>query len=94
VDLPGADLLRRLLEITAADPDVMTGQLIEEFRDHPEEPYLKSLAGEEVQDEESAAPRVLADSLKLLVARHRQMAGASALRRRASPPESQDPGGL
>jgi DNA primase len=94
VDLPGADLLRRLLEITAADPDVMTGQLIEEFRDHPEEPYLKTLAGEEVQDEESAAPRVLADSLKLLVARHRQMAGASALRRRASPPESQDPGGL
>jgi DNA primase len=94
VDLPGADLLRRLLEITAADPDVMTGQLIEEFREHPEEPYLKTLAGEEVQDEESAAPGVLADSLRLLVARHRQMAGATAVRRRGEASGSQDPGGM
>jgi DNA primase len=94
VDMPGADLLRRLLEITAAHPDVMTGQLIEEFREHPEEPYLRTLAGEEVQDDESAAPGVLADSLKRLVERHRQMAGAEAIRRRAGTLESQDPGGM
>jgi DNA primase len=93
VDLPGADLLRRLLEITSADPDVMTGQLIEEFRDHPEEPFLKTLAGEQVQDDESVAPEVLADSLKRLVARHQQLASAEAIRRRAGTPENQDPGG-
>jgi DNA primase len=93
VDLPGADLLRRLLEITSAHPEVITGQLIEEFRDHPEEPYLKTLAGEQVHDDESVAPAVLADSLKRLVARHRQLAGAEAVRSRAGTPENQDPGG-
>jgi DNA primase len=91
VDMPGADLLRRLLEITSSHPDLMTGQLIEEFRDHPEEPYLKTLAGEPVHDEESVAAGVLADSLKRLVARHRQLAGAEAIRRRAGAPGNQDP---
>lgn len=88
VDLPGADLLRRLLEMTAENPDFMTGQLIETFREHPEEPYLKTLAAEEILDDETVAPAVLADSLNRLVAAQRRSAAAAAVKRRGpSPPE-------
>jgi DNA primase len=88
VDLPGADLLRRLLEMTAENPDFMTGQLIETFREHPEEPYLKTLAAEEILDDETVAPAVLADSLNRLVAAQRRSAAVAAVKRRGpSPPE-------
>ena len=88
VDLPGADLLRRLLEMTAENPDFMTGQLIETFREHPEEPYLKTLAAEEILDDETVAPAVLADSLNRLVAAQRRSTAAAAVKRRGpSPPE-------
>jgi DNA primase len=90
VDLPGADLLRRLLEMTAEHPDFITGQLIETFRDQPEEPYLQTLAAEEIHDDETAAPAVLADSLHRLVAAQRQSAAAAAVKRRG--PSSPDSG--
>jgi DNA primase len=88
VDLPGADLLRRLLEMTAENPDFITGQLIEAFREHPEEPYLKTLAAEEILDDETVAPAVLADSLNRLVAAQRRSAAAAAVKRRGPPPDS------
>jgi DNA primase len=84
VDLPGADLLRRLLEMTAEHPDFITGQLIETFREHPEEPYLRTLAVEEILDDETVAPAVLADSLNRLVAGQRRSAAAAAVKRRGS----------
>jgi len=94
IQAPGAELLRRLLEMTTATPNLIGAQLIEAFRDDPEGRYLQRLAAEVPLDDEAKAEEVLADSLKRLVARHRQMAGAEALRRRAATPGSQDPGGV
>jgi DNA primase len=93
VEAPGAALLRRLLEMTAATPNLMGAQLIEAFRDDPEGRYLQRLAAEVPLDDETMAPAVLADSLKRLVAKHRQMAGAQALRSLGGRPPSQGPGG-
>ena len=94
IQAPGAELLRRLLEMTTATPNLMGAQLIEAFRDDPEGRYLQRLAAEVPLDDEAKAEEVLGDSLKRLVARHRQMASAEALRRRAGTPGSQDPGGV
>ena len=86
---PGADLLRRLLEMTAATPNLMPAQLIEAFRDDPEGRYLQRLAGETPLDDEAAAPAVLAASLEKLVARQRQLAAGQTVRSRsqAAPPQ-------
>jgi hypothetical protein len=74
--------------MTAENPDFITGQLIEAFREHPEEPYLKTLAAEEILDDETVAPAVLADSLNRLVAAQRRSAAAAAVKRRGPPPDS------
>ncbi len=87
VDLPGADLLRRLLEITARDPQVMPAQLIETFRSDPEGRYLARLAAESPLDDEQAASAVLGDSLEKLVADERKRAAGRAVRQRAKRPE-------
>jgi len=89
IEAPGADLLRRLLEITAGDPKITTGQLIETFRTEAEGRWVERLAREEPIDDEDAAPRVLRDSLERIVERHERKAQAEALRRRggqAPPP--------
>jgi DNA primase len=85
IDAPGADLLRRLLEIAARSPDITTGQLIETFRDDPDARWIERLARDEPLDDEAAAPGVLRDSLKRLVERHRRKAEVEALRRRRGP---------
>lgn len=82
IDLPGADLLRRLLAITAADPKITTGQLIETFRADAEGRWVERLAREEPLDDETAAPHVLRDSLERIVASHQRRAQVEALRRR------------
>jgi DNA primase len=82
IDAPGADLLRRLLEITAADPKVTTGQLIEAFRAQSEGRWIEQLAREDPLDDESAAPLVLHDSLRRIVETHRRRARADAIRGR------------
>ena len=79
-----------IADVTAEHPDFITGQLIETFRDQPEEPYLQTLAAEEIHDDETAAPAVLADSLHRLVAAQRQSAAAAAVKRRG--PSSPDSG--
>jgi DNA primase len=86
VEAPGANLLRQLLEMTSATPNLMPAQLIEAFRDDPEGRYLQRLAGETPLDDEAVAPAVLADSLKHLVAKQRKIATAEAVKRRARPP--------
>lgn len=95
VDVPGADLLRRLLETTARDPQVIPAQLVETFRADPEGRYLKRLAAQPPLDDESAAPAVLRDSLEKLVAEERRRAAARAVRQRAALPEgrTRDPAG-
>jgi DNA primase len=89
IDAPGADLLKRLLEITAADPKITTGQLIETFRDESEGRWIEQLAREDPLDDEAAAPLVLRDSLLRIVEAHRRRAQAEAIRGRsghAAPP--------
>ncbi|HUF74204.1 MAG TPA: DNA primase [Gammaproteobacteria bacterium] len=83
IDAPGADLLRRLLEITAADPKITTGQLIETFRAESEGRWIEQLAREDPLDDESAAPLVLRDSLLRIVETHRRRARAEAIRGRS-----------
>jgi DNA primase len=90
---PGAELLRKLLEMTAENPKILPAQLVEAFRTDPEGRYLRQLAAESVLDDEADAPAVLRDSLEKIVAdyRHRaaREAAATALRARSGdvPPE-------
>ena len=88
IDAPGADLLRRLLEITGNAPRITTGELIETFRDDPDGRWIERLAKDEPLDDEAAAPGVLRDSLKRLVDRHRRKTEVEALRRRQRPAAS------
>lgn len=85
IDAPGADLLRRLLEITVRQPDITTGQLIETFRADADGRWVERLAREEPLDDEAAAPAVLRESLERMVAKHRQQAQAEAIRQRGGP---------
>lgn len=82
VDVPGADLLRQLLEITTENPQITTGGLIESFRGGAAERWVALLAREEPLDDEAAAPRVLREGLERIVERHRRKLKAEALRRR------------
>jgi DNA primase len=84
VDLPGADLLRRLLEMAAREPQLMSAQLIEAFRDDPEGRHLQRLAAEEPLDDEPSAALVLADGLANLVATQHKLTTAAAVKRRTS----------
>jgi len=86
IDAPGAELLRRLLDITSRSPGITTGQLIETFRDEPDARWIERLARDEPLDDEAAAPGVLRDSLSRIVERHRRKTEVEALRRRRSPP--------
>jgi DNA primase len=81
IDAPGAGLLRRLLEITARSPGITTGELIETFRDEPDARWIERLASEEPLDDETAAPGVLRDSVKLLVERQQRKSRVAAIRR-------------
>jgi DNA primase len=85
IDAPGAELLRRLLEIAAKDPQITTGQLVETFRGEREGRWIERLAAQEPLDDESAAPRVLRDSLERIVESCRRKAEAEAIRRHGSP---------
>jgi hypothetical protein len=81
VDLPGAGLLRRLLEMTAKDPQLMSAQLIEAFRDDPEGRHLQRLAADVPLDDEPSAASVIADGLVNLVATQRKLTTAAAVKR-------------
>jgi DNA primase len=82
VDAPGADLLRRLLEKTAQEPNLLPAQLIEAFRGDPEGRYLNRFAALEPLDDETMAPVVLADSLQRLVTLQQRHSTASAIKER------------
>jgi DNA primase len=82
LDTPGADLLRRLLEIARNDPNITTGQLIETFRSDTERRWVERLASEEPLDDQAAAPQVLRDSLERIIASEQRKSRAEALRQR------------
>ncbi len=84
LDTPGADLLRRLLEIARNDPKITTGQLIETFRSDIERRWVERLASEEPLDDQAAAPQVLRDSLERMIASEQRKSRAEALRQRGN----------
>ncbi len=87
VDEPGAELLRRLLELAGERPDLKLAGLLERFRDDPDERHVVRLAAAEppLVDDEAAAAAVLRDSLERIVRDHaltvRKRRAAEALRR-------------
>ena len=91
VDDPGAPLLRRLLELASAHPDVKLAGLLERFRDEPDEKHIRRLAAAAPPplDGDAAAAEVLKDSLERIVREHAERARrrqtADALRRRNDP---------
>lgn len=90
LDAPGADLLRRLLDIARDEPGITTGEFVERFRQGEEKDWILRLAAADPMplENEADAPKVLADSLVQLIARHQRSAEAQAIRQRASPPAS------
>ncbi len=69
VDLPGVELLHRLLEVVREHPQINAAGLEERFRHDPEGRYLSRFAGQPPLDDENAAPRVLKDNVARLVER-------------------------
>lgn len=81
VDEPGAKLLRELLEIARANPDIKAASLVERFRQDAEGRYLTQLVAEPPLDGADAAPAVLRESLERIVARNLHRSKAAALPR-------------
>jgi len=69
VNLPGVELLRRLLEVVREHPQINAAGLEERFRDDPEGRFLSRFAGRPPLDDEAAAPQVLRDNVARLVER-------------------------
>ncbi|HSG64844.1 MAG TPA: hypothetical protein VLD39_07580 [Gammaproteobacteria bacterium] len=84
IDQPGVDLLRRLLEVAAARPQISTAGLLERFRDDPAGRHLGQLAGAAPLDDEPAALAVLRDCLERIVAASRRERLSALLERGAS----------
>ena len=82
VDLPGASLLRGILEVAREQPEVTPGHLIERFREDEEGRHLNRLLAETPLDDENAAPDVLRDSLERLVREQRRKDAVKALMER------------
>ena len=68
VDQPGARLLRRLLETVAGNPEVMSAQLLERFRDDSEGRHLGRLLDNTPLDTEDEAAAMLPEMLERIVA--------------------------
>ena len=85
IDAPGADLLRKLLEMAAANPQVRSAELVEAFREDSQGRYLKQLAVEDPIDQAEQAGAVLKEGLEKLVAGKRRADRGNAVRRRGEP---------
>jgi DNA primase len=64
---PGAELLRRILEIARGLSQPTTAQILENLRGDPDLKYVERLAAEEPLDSPEDAGRVLNDALNLMV---------------------------
>ena len=82
VDLPGASLLRAILDVAREQPEVTPGHLIERFREDQEGRHLNRLLAETPLDDENAAPAVLRDSLERLVREQRRKEAVRSLKER------------
>jgi DNA primase len=97
VDEPGADLLKDLLELTRRHPDLRLANLLERYRDRPDEKHVRRLAAASPPplDDDAAAAAVLTDSLERIVRDHalkmQRRRAAEALRgARAAPDDRRD----
>lgn len=88
VTIPGADLLRALLEAATAKPEITTAQLVERFREDSQGRYLPRLAVDTLLDDAESAPEVLRDSLIKLVAGERRRRAARAVKQRGPPADN------
>lgn len=90
VSQKGAPLLRELLEITAANPDLKPAGLLERFRGRPEQPHLERLLAEDslVRDADKAAVE-FADCLQRIASSDRE-ARLAALVAKAAEQELSD----
>jgi DNA primase len=86
--VPGAELLRQMLEIARSEPQIKTGEFVERFRQDDEQNWVRRLAAAEPEplDDASEGPKFLRESLEQLLARQSRSAQIEALRRRAGPP--------
>jgi len=80
---PGGRVLRLLLEIAAARPDVTTAHLVERFRDDPEGRYFQRLVAREPLDDEAGAVAVFHDCLTRIVADVRRKATVEQIKNRS-----------
>jgi DNA primase len=72
VSRPGASLLRRVLEVAAERPQMVTAGLLERFRDSPEGDFLNRLVASPSLDEPEQALAVLRDCAARIVEAHRR----------------------
>ena len=88
LDVPGADLLRRMLDIAGQEPRIRTGEFVERFRRDDEQGWVRRLAADEPEplDDASQGPTFLRESLERLLEQQARSARSAALRRRAGPP--------
>ena len=68
VEQPGARLLQQLLDTASENPESTPAHLLERFRDDPEGRHLGRLLDTALLDAEEAAPAVLLDMLRRIVA--------------------------
>jgi DNA primase len=72
VDQPGVTLLRQVLEVAAAQPQISTAGLMERFRHDPAGRHLGQLATAAPLDDEDAASKVLRGCVERIVAAYRR----------------------
>ncbi len=68
----GVHLLVELLDLTRTHPGLSPGALVERFRERPEGRHLAELLADPVLVSEAAAPQVLADNLRRIIALDRE----------------------
>ncbi len=85
LDLPGVELLVELLELTASNPHLSTGGLLEHWRGRPEETHLARLASTPLVIPEDGCEQELSGAVQRLVEqRNRQRAEQLLLKGRDS----------
>jgi len=84
VDQPGVTLLRQVLEVAAAQPQISTAGLLERFRHDPAGRHLGQLATAAPLDDEDAATEVLRGCAERIVAAYRRERLSALLERGSS----------
>ncbi len=79
LDLPGIELLVELLELTASNPHLSTGGLLEHWRGRPEETHLARLASTPLMVPEEGYEQELSGAVQRLLEQRNQQRAAQLL---------------